>query len=150
MKEIITKLFVNVVSMLIVVAIFGHIHVDRWETVVIAAVVLGLMNIVVRPVIIMLTLPINIISLGLFTFVINGLMFYLVSVLVPGFKVDGFIWAIVGSTIFGVINVILNWFFVPKKQKWHTVSESFHKKHGDVIDVEVVEQDKNPDKKLID
>ncbi|MBU2614980.1 MAG: phage holin family protein [Elusimicrobia bacterium] len=144
MKEIFAKLIVNVISMMLVVAMFSHIHADRWETVVIAAVVLGLMNIILRPVIIMLTLPINIISLGLFTFVINGLMFYLVSVLVPGFKVDGFIWAVIGSTIFGVINVVLNWFFVPKKQKWHNVS--FHANHGDIIDADVVD----PDKKLID
>lgn len=73
----------------------------------VAAAFLGIVNAVVRPVVILLTLPINVMTLGLFTLVINGLMLQLVAAVVKGIEVDGLGWAIVGSFILG----ILNWAF---------------------------------------
>lgn len=73
-----------------------------------AALVIGIVNICIRPLLLLLTLPINILTLGLFTFVINALMFLLVAKLVPGFAVEGFLPALLGSLLLAVISVFIN------------------------------------------
>lgn len=73
-----------------------------------AAVVIGLVNIFIRPILLILTLPINILTLGLFTFVINALMLWLVSKLVPGFSIDGFLSALFGSIIISILSIFIN------------------------------------------
>jgi len=70
----------------------------------VGAIVLGLVNALVRPVITILTLPITILTLGLFYLVVNGFAFYLASKLVPGFEVAGFGWAVLGALLVGVIS----------------------------------------------
>ena len=72
----------------------------------VAALVLGLINAVVRPVLVILTLPITVVTLGLFYFVVNGLAFGFAAYLVPGFEVRSFVWAILGALLMGV----LSWF----------------------------------------
>ena len=74
----------------------------------IAALVLGLINAFVKPLIIILTLPINILTLGLLTFVINALIIMLTSLLVPGFSVLGFWWALVFSLVLSIVAWALN------------------------------------------
>lgn len=73
-----------------------------------AAAVLGLLNVSIRPLLILMTLPINILSLGLFTFLINALMLKMVSVMIPGFEVRGFWAAILGSLVISVVSWLLN------------------------------------------
>lgn len=73
-----------------------------------AAVVIGLVNIFIRPVLILLTLPINLLTLGLFTFVINALMLWFVSKLVPGFMIDGFLAALLGSIVLSILSIFIN------------------------------------------
>lgn len=73
-----------------------------------AALVIGLVNISIRPLLLILTLPINILTLGLFTFIINALMFLLVAKLVPGFSVEGFGAALLGSVLLAVISIFIN------------------------------------------
>ena len=70
------------------------------------AVILGIVNAVLRPIIFILTLPINILTLSLFSFVIMGLLVYLVSAIVPGFHVNNFGWAI----LFALVVALINWF----------------------------------------
>ena len=72
------------------------------------AVIIGVLNILIRPILIILTLPINILTLGLFTFVINALIIMLASGLTPGFHVDGFWWALLFSIILSVINALFD------------------------------------------
>jgi len=72
-----------------------------------AAFVLGLVNAVVRPLFILLTLPITVVTLGLFLLVINGLLLWLVSGIVPGFHVNGFLGAVAGSILLSVVSWIL-------------------------------------------
>ena len=72
----------------------------------IAALVLGLLNFFIKPIIIVLTLPINILTLGLFTFIINGLIILLASRIVPGFEVVGFGTAVLFSIVLAIINMI--------------------------------------------
>lgn len=73
-----------------------------------AAVVVGLVNIFIRPLLLILTLPINLLTLGLFTFVINALMFWLVSKLVPGFMVSDFWAAFWGSIVLSILSLAIN------------------------------------------
>ena len=77
----------------------------------IAAFVLGLINVFIKPILIILTLPINILTLGLFTFIINALLVMLASAIVPGFQVNGFLSALLFSIIISVIVFIFNKIF---------------------------------------
>jgi putative membrane protein len=80
---------------------------DFWSAL-IAVAVIGLVNALIKPLLFILTLPITIITLGLFTLVINALMFLLASTFTPGFKVDGFMAALLGSLVFSIITTLLN------------------------------------------
>ncbi len=75
---------------------------------VIAAVVLGVLNLFIRPVLFVLTLPINILTLGLFSLVINALLIMLAGAIVPGFAVAGFWWALLFAAVLAVVNWIFN------------------------------------------
>ena len=86
------------------------IHVSGFFSAVFAAAVLGILNAFFRPIALLLTLPINILSLGLFTFIINALMLKLVSGIIPGFSVYGFWTAIFGSLLISLISWLLNSF----------------------------------------
>ena len=86
------------------------IHVSGFFSAVFAAAVLGILNAFFRPIALLLTLPINILSLGLFTFIINALMLKLASGLIPGFGVYGFWTAIFGSLLISLISWLLNSF----------------------------------------
>lgn len=82
------------------------VHVSSWPALAVAALVLGLVNAVIRPLLVILTLPITVVTLGLFYFVVNGLAFGFAAYLVPGFEVRSFLWAILGALLMGV----LSWF----------------------------------------
>ncbi len=86
------------------------IHVSGFFSAFLAAALLGILNALFRPILILLTLPINILSLGLFTFVINALMLMLVSGVISGFAVHGFWTALLGSLIISIISWLLNSF----------------------------------------
>ncbi|WP_066636160.1 phage holin family protein [Desulfolucanica intricata] len=79
--------------------------------VVLAVIILGFVNAVIRPIIVFLTFPITLVTLGLFYFVINGITFYLASWLVPGFQVSNFGGAFWGAIVTGLLNWILNGLF---------------------------------------
>jgi putative membrane protein len=94
--------------------ILPGVHVDSMSTLAVAALVLGFINAVVRPILLFLTLPITILSLGLFYFVINGFAFALAAWIVPNFDVDSIGWAILGS----LVVTLISWFvgaFGPKR-----------------------------------
>ena len=83
------------------------IHVKSFWTALIAAIVLSIINFFVKPVVIILTLPINFLTLGLFTFLINALMIWLVSAIVSGFVIDGFMWAFILALIVTVGKIFI-------------------------------------------
>jgi putative membrane protein len=99
---------INALALLALPYIFGSIRVDSFYAALIAALVLGLVNALIRPVLIVLTLPINILMLGLFTFVINGLLFWFVASFVTGFVVGGFWPAVGGAIVYGIISWALS------------------------------------------
>jgi putative membrane protein len=98
---------VNTVALLGVAYLMPSVRIDSFGTALIAALVLGLANAVIRPILILLTLPVTVITLGLFIFVINGLLFLAVAHLVPGFQVAGLWPAILASIVFSLISWLL-------------------------------------------
>lgn len=90
--------------------ILPGVHVAGFTAALVVALVLGIINAFLKPVLIILTLPINILTLGLFTFVINALLILLVSKLVLGFIVDGFLWAFVFGIILSIANTLVHAF----------------------------------------
>ncbi|MBN8474033.1 phage holin family protein [Sulfuritalea sp.] len=98
---------INAAALLALPWLLPSIHVASFATALGVALVLGLINAVIRPLLLLLTLPVTLLSLGLFIFVINGLMFLLAAWLLDGFVVDG-LWAgILGSTLYSVISWLL-------------------------------------------
>ncbi len=84
--------------------ILAGIHFSSTTALLVAAIVLGFINATVRPVMTILTLPITIVTLGLFYLVVNGVAFLLAAALVPGFTVDGFWWSVLGALVVGVVS----------------------------------------------
>ena len=105
-KNYVIRWLINAVGLLIVSKIMESIEIDGLITAVVAAAVIGIINIFLRPILIILTLPINILTLGLFTLVINGLIFYFVGSIVEGFHVTGYLAAFLGALILSIINVL--------------------------------------------
>ena len=99
---------VNTLALLGVAYLMPSVRIESLGTALVAAAVLGLANAVIRPILILLTLPVTILTLGLFIFVINGLVFLGVSKLVAGFQVAGLWPAILGSIVFSLIAWLLS------------------------------------------
>lgn len=95
---------VSALAILAAAYLLPGVHVTSLVSALVAAVVLGIINAVLKPILLILTLPINILTLGLFTFVINALIILLAANLVPGFSVDGFWWALIFSVVLSIIN----------------------------------------------
>ncbi|MBT0665884.1 phage holin family protein [Geobacter pelophilus] len=109
------KLIVNAVTLYAVVHLVPGISVAGIENLVVSSLVLGLLNATLRPIISFFSLPITILTLGLFTFVVNGVIFALASWIVPGFNVTGFGSAMLGAFAFSVISFILNLIVRPSR-----------------------------------
>jgi putative membrane protein len=99
---------VNTLALIAVAYLMPSISVSSFTTALIAALVLGLVNAVVRPVLILLTLPATILTLGLFIFVINGLLFWLVGSFIQGFVVSNFWAGLLGSILFSIVSWLLS------------------------------------------
>ena len=99
--------FLYTLAIIITAYLLPGVTVESLAAALIAALVLGIINAVIRPVILILTLPLNILTLGLLTFVVNALLVLLGSAVVPGFHVAGFWWAIFFSVILSIINAVL-------------------------------------------
>jgi len=110
----ILRALIAAVGLWIAAKIVPGIGVDSWGTLLFAALLLGLVNAIVRPILIILTLPFTIITLGLFLLVINGLMLELVAFFLHGFYVHGLIAAILGSIVVGLTGWIGSWFVGPQ------------------------------------
>lgn len=107
---------VSTVALLVVAYLFKGVVIDSYLAALIAALVLGIVNAIIRPIIMILTLPINILTLGLFTLIINALMLWMVHLLVPGFYIISFTAAIWAAIIYWLINWFLSLIFANEKQ----------------------------------
>jgi putative membrane protein len=107
----IVRLIINMVAILVISYLFPKmIRVDSFLSALVAAFLLGIVNTILRPILVLLTLPLTIVTLGLFLLVINGLMLWLVSALVRGFQVSGFWGAVLGSILISIVSWILSRF----------------------------------------
>ncbi|MGN6581699.1 MAG: phage holin family protein [Bordetella sp.] len=98
----------NAVALLVVAYILPGITVASFGSALVAALVLGLLNMLVKPVLILLTLPITIVTLGLFLVVLNALLFWLAGSILRGFQVSGFWWAVGGAILYSIISGLLS------------------------------------------
>ncbi len=101
------KWLIFTLAIIITAYLIPGAKVDSLFSALVAALVLGLINTILRPILIVLTLPINILTLGLFTLVINAFLVILTSIVVPGFAVAGFWWALAFSLVLSVVNFVL-------------------------------------------
>ncbi|MGX5658778.1 phage holin family protein [Castellaniella ginsengisoli] len=97
----------NAVALLVVAYILPGITVASFGSALIAALVLGLLNAVVKPLLILLTLPLTIVTLGLFLLVLNALVFWFAGSILKGFQVDGFWWAVIGAIVYSLVSTAL-------------------------------------------
>ncbi len=106
--KLLLRWFLSAGALMAIALYLPGVNVANLYTALIAAMVLGLVNVLIRPIILILTLPVNIITLGLFTLVVNAFMFWLVSSIVKGFSVAGFWPAFWGSIIMMMVGWLLN------------------------------------------
>lgn len=154
MAGFIVKWAVNTVALFIVIKTVGGVGAEDWQTIITAAFVLGLFNAFLKPIVILLTLPINILSFGLFTLIINGFFFYLASKFVKGFTVMDFWSAFWAAIVFSVISLILNTLVNPSARftfrTFRGEDSGRTAGHDDAIDVEGKVVDKNEDKERLE
>ncbi len=125
---IVTRWLVITVAILLSSKFISGIRVDSLLTALIAAGILGLINVFIRPVLIILTLPLSIITLGVFSFFINAFLLEFVAYIIPGFEVDGFLAAFLGALIISIVSWLANLFIVN--------NNTGRPKRQDVIDLE--------------
>lgn len=113
---LILRWLLNALALILVSKLLSGFHVDTIWAAIIAAAILGIVNVIIRPILLLLSLPVNILSLGLFTFVINGLMLWLVASIVKGFTIDTFGTAIFAAVILWVVSMVLDLIFVRPAQ----------------------------------
>lgn len=111
MTRLCLKWALNSFALFFVMKLVPGIRIDRFQDLLVAALVIGLLNTFLRPIVTLLTLPVTVLTLGLFTLVINGLMFFLAAHLVTGFHVSGFSTAFVAALLFSLISFVLNLLF---------------------------------------
>jgi len=105
------RLFIHMIAILIISYLFPSlIKVDGFLAALVAAFILGIVNAILRPVLVLLTFPITLLTLGLFLLVINGLMLWIVALFVKGFHVNGFWGAIFGSILISIVSWVLSRF----------------------------------------
>jgi putative membrane protein len=99
---------VSGVAIIITAYLLPGVAVEGFLAALVTALILGLINAVIRPILILLTLPLNILTLGLFTLVINALLVMLAATIVPGFAVHGFWWALMFGIVLAIVNFALS------------------------------------------
>lgn len=106
--KLLLKWLLSAAALLLVAYLYSGVEVRSFGAALVAAFVIGLFNVVLRPVLVVLTLPVTVVTVGLFLFVINALMFWAASGLVDGFHVAGFWAALLGSLIYSALGVVID------------------------------------------
>lgn len=107
MMRILVKWLLSAGALLLVASIYGGVQVQDYSTALWAVIIISLVNLFVRPLLVILSLPATVLTLGLFLFIINGLVFWMASGLVPGWQVDGFWAAVWGALIYAILGVCI-------------------------------------------
>ena len=106
--QLVVHLLVNAVAIIITAYVLPGVHVSDFFSALIAAAILGIINTFIKPLIVLVTLPLTILTLGLFILVINSAVILLAAAVVPGFAIDGFWWALLFSIVLWVVNSLLD------------------------------------------
>lgn len=106
--KLILKWLLSAAALLAVAQLYSGVQVNTFTSAMVAALVIGLLNAFVRPILVLLTLPVTLVTLGLFLFVINALMFWSAGGMLSGFHVSGFGAALVGSLIYSVLGIVID------------------------------------------
>lgn len=107
---IIISLLLNAIALIITAYIVPGVHVADFKSALFAAIILGILNTIIKPILVMLTFPINVLTLGLFTFVINAIVLRLTEVFVPGLSIDNWLAAVLGAVVLSVVSTALSMF----------------------------------------
>lgn len=105
---LIIRLIISTLAVYFTAYLLPGVQIDDWITALMAAIFLGVVNMFVKPIIQLIALPITILTLGLFSIVVNGLLILLVAALIPGFAIDGFIWALAFGLVLWVVHGVLD------------------------------------------
>lgn len=105
--KLLLKWLLSAGALLLVASVYGGVQIESYATALWAAMVISLLNITVRPVLVMLTLPVTLLSIGLFLLVINGLVFWAAAGLLTGLHVTGFLAAIWGAVLYSVLGLCI-------------------------------------------
>lgn len=105
--NILLQLLLAAIAVLIAQYIIPGVHVESFLTALVIAALIALLNITVKPLLILLTIPITVLTLGLFLLAINAILILIAAAIVPGFSVDGFWWALLFGLVLGLINSLL-------------------------------------------
>ena len=108
MLKVIARWLLLAAALLLVAHLYPGVKVSSFGAAMVAALVLGLLNALVRPLLVLLTLPVTLLTLGLFLFVINALMFWAAAWLLQGLEVSGFVAALVGSLIYSICGLVID------------------------------------------
>jgi len=108
---------INAAALYVAASLIPGVTVEGTSALLFAALVIGLVNAVIRPILVFLTLPITVLTLGLFYFVLNGLMLYLAAALTPGFALAGLGSAIVGALVMSIVATLLHLFVKPPRKR---------------------------------
>jgi putative membrane protein len=110
MGSLLLRWLLSALALLAVAYLYPNVKVESFLAAAIAAFALGFVNAIIRPILVILTLPVTLLTLGLFLFVINALLFWLVAEVVKGFSIQGgFLSALVGSILYSLITTVVNW-----------------------------------------
>ena len=116
MLTLLARWIVNAAALLLVAYLYPAVQVESFVAAAVAALVLGLVNAVVRPFLVLLTLPVTLLTLGLFLFVINALLFWGVAEIVPGFGVTGFGASLLGSILYSIVTLLTSWLLFTRRK----------------------------------
>ena len=108
MLKLIAKWLLSASALLLVAYLYSGVELRSFTAAMLAALVIGLLNAVVRPVLVVLTLPVTVLTLGLFLFVINAVVFWSASAVLDGFVVRNFVAALVGSVLYTVFGMVID------------------------------------------
>lgn len=114
MKNFIISVFVNILALFIIVKLLDGVSIDGSKTLIISAFVLTLIHVFIKPVLMFVSIPFNLMSLGVFTLFINAFLFYFASNLVSGFKVTTFWYAFLAAIMLSVITIIMDAYFLKR------------------------------------
>jgi len=106
--KIVIRWLLLAAALLLVANLYPGVQVASFSSAMVAALVLGLLNALLRPILVLLTLPVTVLTLGLFLFVINALMFYFAASLLSGFNVTGFVAALIGSLLYSLCGLVID------------------------------------------